>query len=139
MCVWLQRPNCHIKEDKRNMSTHPCLESAKHEAFRSQSAHLTHKALPSPILSHESFRHLQGTRLCMFSSSEIPSQEKEEYNSVWKTPVVLCVKVRPLFVFTQTFWTTFEVNWNSQAIGHLSPISLQGSWGTYPTNACAGV
>jgi hypothetical protein len=46
------------------------------QTVRSHLAHLRHKAGPSPVLSRESFKCPQGTRICMLSSSEIASQER---------------------------------------------------------------
>lgn len=81
------------------MSTHLCLKSAKCKMFRSRLSCLGHKAGPSPVLSCESFKYPQGTRMYVLSSSEIASQGKE-HHSVWKSPV-LWVKVSSLFIFTQ--------------------------------------
>lgn len=58
------------------MSTYLCLKSAKCKMFRSHLACLGHKAGPSPVLSCESFKYPQGTRMCVLSSSEIASQER---------------------------------------------------------------
>ena len=65
-----------VTSRKRNTSTHPCLKSAKRKTFRSHLAYFRHEAGPSPVLSHESFKYPQGTRMWVLSSSEIASQER---------------------------------------------------------------
>lgn len=106
------------------MSTHPCLKSAKHETFRNHLAYRRHKTGPSPVMSCGSFKHPQGTRLCVFSSSEICSEERRALFSL-EVSSYLVSEGKPSFrIYLEIMdhiWSDLELSSPWSSLSNLSP------------------